>query len=194
MDHGARPGPENNGGTVLLTGLPSSGKTTLAHAARGLLAERGHAAEVLDGDDVRRRLWPELGLSRADRARNLGRITTVAALLARYGVVVLVAAIAPYADDRARMRAQHAEQGLAFLEVHVATPLPVCRERDVKGLYARRERGELTELTGIDGVYEVPVSPHLLLDTSDETVSGSADRVVALLTACRLVELPTAGR
>lgn len=168
-------------GTVLLTGLPSSGKTTLATATRNLMAGTGLAAEVLDGDDLRHRLWPELGLSRADREQNLSRITTVAILLACHGVLAIVAAIAPYASDRELMRARHREAGLDFVEVHVATPLPVCQRRDVKGLYARRARGELAGLTGVDAAYETPVHPHLRVDTSGETVPESAGQVLDLL-------------
>jgi adenylylsulfate kinase len=150
-------------------------------ATLNLVTDAGHAAEVLDGDDVRRRLWPELGLTRADREKNLSRITTVAVLLARHGVLAIVAAIAPYAGDRELMRARHHDAGLDFAEVHVATPLSVCQRRDVKGLYARRARGELARLTGVDAAYEVPMLPHLRVDTSGETVPESAGHVLDLL-------------
>jgi adenylylsulfate kinase len=172
---------------VLLTGLPSSGKTTIAMATLNLVTAAGQDAEVLDGDDVRRRMWPELGLSRADRAENLSRLTTVAMLLAQHGVLVIVSAIAPYARDRDLMRARHLDAGLDFVEVHVATPLMVCQRRDVKGLYARRARGELAGLTGIDATYEEPAVPHLRIDTSGETVFESAGRVLDVLTIRGLV-------
>ena len=158
---------------VLLTGLPSSGKSTLARRAheRLLLADR--PAEVLDGDEVRRQFWPELTLSSADRSANLARIAALSALLARNGVLVLAAAIAPYSDDRKAMRVLLEDSGLQFHEVHVATPLEVCVERDVKGLYARQRRGEISQLTGVDAVYEVPAAPELTIDTSRMRVEDS---------------------
>jgi adenylylsulfate kinase len=145
------------------------------------MADAGHAAEVLDGDDLRRHLWPELGLSPEDRKKNLSRMTTIAVMLARHGLLVFVAAIAPYARDRELMRTRHEEAGLDFVEVHVATPLSVCQRRDVKGLYARHAGGELTQLTGVDAAYEAPMLPDLRVDTSAETVSESAGRLLELL-------------
>ncbi|MFD4443580.1 adenylyl-sulfate kinase [Nocardia sp. NPDC058519] len=183
-------GPCRPGGTVLLTGLPSSGKTTIATATRTRVAEAGYAVEVLDGDDVRGRLWPELGLTPDDRKQNLGRITTLALMLARHGVLVLVAAIAPYAADRELMRIRHEDAGLGFAEVHVATALSACEQRDVKGLYGRRARGELTQLTGVDAVYEEPLVPHLRMDTAAETVDESTDRVLDLLLRRELIAAP----
>ncbi|MFD9737241.1 adenylyl-sulfate kinase [Umezawaea sp. NPDC059074] len=160
--------------TLLLTGLPSAGKTTLATAALTAVRSVGYRCEVLDGDVVRRELWPELGLSRTDRERNLARMGFVAKLLAGNGVVVLMAAIAPYAHTRRALREAHTAEGIGFAEVHVATPLRVCRGRDVKGLYARHLRGEITGLTGVDAVYEAPTAPDLRIDTSDEPVERSA--------------------
>jgi adenylylsulfate kinase len=167
-----------DGMTVLLTGLPSAGKTSVAAAARSALPSAGRQAEVLDGDVVRRELWPELGLSPADRKRNLTRIGAVALLLARNGITVVVAAIAPYDHGRLGLRAEHADAGVPFSEVHIACPLEVCRQRDVKGLYARQARGEITGLTGVDAVYERPLAPELRIDTSRETVEQSAGRLV----------------
>lgn len=175
--------PPVPGMSVLLTGLSGAGKTTVANAAAERLSGDGLAAEVLDGDVVRRELWPELGLSETDREQNLHRIGRVAALLARNGVVVLVSAIAPYARARDWIRSLHERSGVCFAEVHVATPLAVCRSRDVKGLYARQARGEITGLTGVDAVYERPSAPELRLDTSTEQVGSSVERL------CRLVSL-----
>ena len=167
-----------DGMTLLLTGLPSAGKTSVATAARSALVPAGRRAEILDGDVVRRELWPELGLSPVDRERNLARIGAVALLLARNGIVVVVAAIAPYGHSREKLRAGHAEAGIPFFEVHIAAPLEVCRQRDVKGLYARQARGEITGLTGIDAVYEQPLAPELRIDTARETVEQSAGKLV----------------
>jgi adenylylsulfate kinase len=155
------------GATVWLTGLPSSGKTTLAESMAAELRGSGLQVEVevLDGDVVRRNLTDGLGFSREDRSRNVARVGYVSHLLARHGVIVLVAVIAPYADARDAVRKAHAETGTAFAEVHVAAPVDVCRHRDVKGLYARHAAGQLIGLTGVDDPYEVPASPELRIAT-----------------------------
>ncbi|WP_037908283.1 adenylyl-sulfate kinase [Actinacidiphila yeochonensis] len=171
----------STGATVWLTGLPSAGKTTIARAATERLRAQGRRAEVLDGDEVREFLSAGLGFSRADRDTNVRRIGFVAELLASHGVVVLVPVIAPYAESREAVRKRHEAEGTAYLEVHVATPLDVCADRDVKGLYARQAAGELTGLTGVDDPYEVPARPDLRIETQGRTVEQSADAVHALL-------------
>src|SRR5215211_5907865 len=131
------------GATVWLTGLPSSGKTTIARGVAAVLRADGQRVEVLDGDAVRETLSAGLGFSRADRETNIDRIGFVADLLARNGVLVLAAVISPYGAARDRVRARHARSGAPYLEVHVATPVQTCAARDVKGLYARQARGDL---------------------------------------------------
>ncbi|MFF1923589.1 adenylyl-sulfate kinase [Streptomyces sp. NPDC058221] len=184
------PGPEEPvpppctcypGSTVWLTGLPSSGKTSIARAVAGLLARDGRRAEVLDGDELRRTLSAGLGFSRADRHRNVERIGHAAQVLARNGITVLVPVIAPYADSRELVRALHRERRTAFLEVHVAAPVDVCATRDVKGLYARRAAGEISGLTGVDDPYEEPLAPDLRIESHTEPVDRSAASVLALL-------------
>jgi adenylylsulfate kinase len=128
-DHGQR------GATVWLTGLPSSGKSTIAHGCEPELRARGLRVEVLDGDAVRPHLAAARGYSREDRATNIRRIGWVAEILARNGVLVLVSAIAPFRDIRDEVRAAHAENGTAYQEVYVSTPVEVTSRRDVKGLY-----------------------------------------------------------
>jgi adenylylsulfate kinase len=172
-----------SGATVWLTGLPSSGKTTIAVAVAERLRADGHRVQVLDGDELRRNLTADLGYSRADRDTNVRRVGVVAELLARNGVLVLVPVIAPYADSRAAVRAHHDEYGTAYVEVHVATDVAVCEQRDVKGWYAKARSGELTGLTGIDDPYEVPARPELRLDTAGSDVTESVDAVLALLHA-----------
>ncbi|MEE1941082.1 adenylyl-sulfate kinase [Streptomyces sp. TRM 70361] len=174
-------GGTGEGATVWLTGLPSAGKTTIAHALAGRLREEGHRVEVLDGDEVREFLSAGLGFSRADRHTNVQRIGFVAELLASNGVKALVPVIAPYADSREAVRKRHQAEGTAYLEVHVATPVEVCSERDVKGLYARQAAGELTGLTGVDDPYEPPADPDLRIEAHTETVQDSAARLYALL-------------
>ncbi|RAJ42434.1 adenylylsulfate kinase, partial [Kitasatospora sp. SolWspMP-SS2h] len=136
------PAPARRGATVWLTGLPSAGKTTLACALAERLRAEGHRVEVLDGDEIREFLSKGLGFTREDRHTNVTRIGFVAQKLAANGVKVLAPVIAPFADSRAAVRERHAAHGTPFLEVHVATPLDVCSERDVKGLYAQQAAGE----------------------------------------------------
>jgi adenylylsulfate kinase len=172
--------PTPHGVTVWFTGLPSAGKTTIANLVGDRLAERGHPVELLDGDVVRTHLSRGLGFSKADRDENIRRIGYVAGLLTGHGVTVLVSAISPYRAVRDEVRASVERVG-GFVEVHVATDLPTCQARDVKGLYARHARGELRGLTGVDDPYEAPLAPELVLDTAGETPEASAARVLALL-------------
>lgn len=158
----------SGGATLWLTGLPSAGKSTLARAVADAVAldHPGRAVEVLDGDEVRAHLGAGLGFSRADRTSNVARIGWLARTLARHGVLVLVPVIAPYADARQDVRTAHATAGTPYLEVHVATGVEVCAERDVKGLYAAQREGKLSGLTGVDDPYEPPAAPDLRLDTA----------------------------
>lgn len=172
---------DHNGATVWLTGLPSAGKTTIAHAVAAVLRADGHRVEVLDGDAVRQTLSAGLGFSRADREANIDRIGYVADLLARNGVLVLASVISPYAGARDRVRARHASSATPFFEVYVATPVRECAARDVKGLYARQAAGDLVGLTGVDDVYEPPAAPDLTLDTRDRAVPDTAAAVLDLL-------------
>ncbi len=181
--NGQRPGV-----TVWLTGLPSSGKSTIARAVADVLRAEGRAVEILDGDELRRTISPELGFSRADRERNVHRVGLITRLLARNGIIVLVPVIAPYEASRTAVRDLHTSSLVGYVEVHVATPLEVCMARDVKGLYARRTAG----LTGVDDPYEVPVSPHLRIHTEHEAVTESAIRLLTYLrTAGWLHSIPT---
>jgi adenylylsulfate kinase len=169
------------GATVWFTGLPSAGKTTLANALAARLTGLGRPVEILDGDAVRPVLSPELGYTRADRDANVARIGWVAARLARHGVLVLASVVSPFAQARAGVRATHQEAGATFLEVHVATPVEVCVQRDVKGLYARQRTGAMANLTGIDGEYEAPVAPELVIDTASRSVDAAVDELIAFL-------------
>ena len=169
------------GATVWLTGLPSAGKTTLARALARRLTAEGHRVEVLDGDEIREFLSAGLGFSREDRHLNVQRIGFVAELLASHGVKALVPVIAPYADSREAVRKRHQAAGTEYLEVHVATPVEVCAERDVKGLYAKQAAGELTGLTGVDDPYEPPEAPDLRIAAHEQSVEESAQALYALL-------------
>ncbi|MFD3438660.1 adenylyl-sulfate kinase [Streptomyces sp. NPDC058685] len=169
------------GATVWLTGLPSAGKTTIAYELAARLRAGGHRTEVLDGDEIREFLSAGLGFSREDRHTNVQRIGFVAELLASNGVTALVPVIAPYADSREAVRKRHAAEGTAYVEVHVATPVDVCSERDVKGLYAKQAAGEISGLTGVDDPYEEPASPDLRIESQNQTVQQSAAALHALL-------------
>ncbi|HLT61986.1 MAG TPA: adenylyl-sulfate kinase [Microlunatus sp.] len=161
------------GATLWLTGLPSAGKSTIAHALAADLAAAGRRVQVLDGDEVRPYLSAELGFSKADRDRNVTRIGYVARLLAGHGVTVLVPVIAPYAETRAAVRRDHDEHGVRYAEVFVATSLEVAEARDVKGLYAKARKGELTGLTGLDDPYEPPTDAELVIDTAQVDLETS---------------------
>ncbi len=169
------------GATVWLTGLPSAGKTTIAHELARRLVADGRAVEVLDGDEIRTFLSAGLGFSREDRDTNVQRIGFVARLLASHGVTVLVPVIAPYADSREAVRKAHQATETPHVEVHVATPVEVCSVRDVKGLYARQAAGELSGLTGVDDPYEVPDDPDLRVEAHRQSVEESAGALHALL-------------
>ncbi len=172
------------GATVWMTGLPASGKSTVAAAVEARLVGEGRPAYVLDGDNLRHGLNGDLGFSAEDRAENVRRTAEVAALLADAGVVVLVALVSPYRADRAAARAVHERLELPFLEVHVATSLEECERRDPKGLYARARAGELTHLTGVDDPYEPPQSPEVTV-TGDEPLEAAAERLLAALRTAR---------
>jgi adenylyl-sulfate kinase len=168
------------GATVWLTGLPASGKSTLAAAVEARLLGDGRAAYLLDGDNLRHGLNGDLGFSPEDRAENVRRTAEVAALIADAGVVALAALVSPYVADRDAARAVHAHRGIAFLEIHVATSLAECERRDPKGLYARARAGELAGMTGVGAPYEPPAAPDLRVEP-DEPLDVAVDRVLALL-------------
>ncbi|MCH2425243.1 MAG: adenylyl-sulfate kinase [Acidimicrobiales bacterium] len=166
------------GHTVWFTGLSGSGKSTLAFALEEALLTRARAAYVLDGDNVRFGLNRDLGFSPEDRTENVRRIGEVCRLFQDAGLIVLTAFISPYRADRTAVRDLHPEG--AFTEVFVDTPLEVCEERDVKGLYTRARAGDITEFSGISAPYEPPVDPDVRIDTSrplEECVAILLDRL-----------------
>lgn len=170
---------EPKGVTIWLTGLPSSGKSTIAEHLRQLLTARGRRVEVLDGDLIRAELSPDLGFSRADRDVNVRRIAFLAHLLTRNGVITIVAAVSPYAEARRQARERIAD----FIEVYVDCPLAECERRDVKGLYARARAGQLKGFTGVDDPYEAPERADVTLRTAEQTAEECAREVVGVLEA-----------
>ncbi len=169
------------GGTVWLTGLSGSGKSSVAFAAEQALVSAGRMAYVLDGDNLRFGLNADLGFSPEDRNENVRRVAEVARLMADAGCVVLVPLISPYKAARAAAREMHDKAGLAFLEVYMDTPLELCIERDPKGMYKKAQAGQIKGFTGIDDPYEEPKNPDLRLTPEDGTEAELALRVIGAL-------------
>jgi adenylyl-sulfate kinase len=149
------------GGTVWFTGLSGSGKSTTAAAVEAALIAEGRWAYRLDGDNLRHGLCSDLGFERQDRAENVRRVAELALLFADAGAIALVCLVSPYRADRALVRELHEQAGLDYLEVYVSTSLEECARRDVKGLYALAERGDIADLTGLGAPYEPPTAPDL---------------------------------
>ncbi|HEU4976230.1 MAG TPA: adenylyl-sulfate kinase [Baekduia sp.] len=182
------------GATIWLTGLPASGKSTIAFAVEAALIERGRAAYVLDGDNVRHGLCGDLGFSADDRRENVRRVAEVARLVADAGTVAIVALISPEAAGRVSARQVHDEAGLPFVEVFMDTPLEVCEERDPKGLYARARAGTVQGLTGLDAPYERPDDADLILRSTTTSVADEVERVLDALAAAEAAALAAAQR
>ncbi|MCI4319037.1 MAG: adenylyl-sulfate kinase [Thermoplasmata archaeon] len=164
----------HHGFCLWLTGLPSAGKTTIAKALTPKLKARGWPVELLDGDEVRMGLSADLGFDRKSREVHASRVTFVAKLLARNGAIPIVALISPYASSRAKARSDIG----AFVEVYVTTPLEVCEQRDVKGLYKKARAGVIHEMTGIDDPYEAPTNAEIVVDTVAGTPDESAEYIL----------------
>jgi adenylyl-sulfate kinase len=174
---------KRQGFVVWFTGLPSSGKSTLAQMIQRALDEAGFAVEVLDGDEIRQRLTKGLGFSKEDRDENIRRISYVAKRIANVGGVAITAAISPFREARERARAEIGN----FVEVHVDCPLHVCMQRDVKGLYAKAIRGEIANFTGISDPYEPPVQPEVVVHTDRESHEESMRKILEKLVALNWV-------
>jgi adenylyl-sulfate kinase len=175
---------QRNGLVLWFTGLSGAGKSTIAELVGAELEADGHAVEYLDGDVVRTHLSKGLGFSKEDRDTNIERIGWVASRLARHGATVLVSAISPYAETRAKARAL-VEEFAPFVEIHVATSVDECARRDVKGLYEKAFSGELPEFTGVSDPYEEPESPEVRVETEGREPSDSAREVLDYLQAVR---------
>ncbi|MGI9666010.1 MAG: adenylyl-sulfate kinase, partial [Acidimicrobiia bacterium] len=179
----AREGTVAQGGaTIWLTGFSGSGKSSIAHAAEATLVTLGRSAYTLDGDNIRLGLNADLGFSPTDRKENVRRVGEVARLMADSGSVVFAPLISPYESGREAIRTAHATAGIPFHLVLVSTPLDVCEARDTKGLYAKARAGELKDFTGVSAPYEVPMSPDLVIDTSQVTIDDAVRSVLGLVT------------
>jgi adenylyl-sulfate kinase len=171
------PGPAQGGFTVWFTGLSGSGKSTLAELLVDVLEQRGHRYELLDGDVVRTHLSKGLGFSKEDRDTNILRIGWVAERLTYHGAAVVCSAISPYREARDQVRRSIP----TFVEVYVKCSVEECARRDVKGLYEKAFRGEITGFTGVDDPYEPPESPELVVDTERLSPEECLELLVAKL-------------
>ncbi|HJO39445.1 MAG: adenylyl-sulfate kinase [Vicinamibacterales bacterium] len=168
--------PGHTPAVLWFTGLSGSGKSTIAQRIYSDLERRGHKVEYLDGDRIRD-IFPTTGFSKAERDLHVKRVGHLASTLERNGVLVIAAFISPYAETRDFVR------GLCdrFVEIFVSTPLAVCEKRDVKGLYAKARRGEITQFTGIDDPYEAPTRAEITIDTSRVSLDEATDQVTEYL-------------
>ena len=171
------------GATLWFTGLPSSGKSTIAFTLEHALVERGHLAYVLDGDNIRHGLNKNMGFSPADRNENIRRIGEVAKLFADAGVLTCTSFISPYRVDRDQARKIHEDAGLPFIEVYVQASVELCEQRDPKGLYKKARAGQLPEFTGVSAPYEEPLSPELVIDSGELSPQDATGLVLLYLTA-----------
>ncbi len=186
----AYPPRHRQGVCIWFTGLSGAGKSTTAEVLTVLLLEHGRQVTVLDGDVVRTHLSKGLGFSKEDRDVNIRRIGYVAAEIVRHGGVVMCAAVSPYRATRNDVRNMVGTDH--FVEVFVDTPIEVCEQRDVKGMYAKARRGELHGFTGIDDPYEVPLNAEITLDTTVNTSEGNARRILDYLIHKKFVRVSEA--
>jgi adenylylsulfate kinase len=175
---------KNKGFTLWFTGLPCSGKSTLAEIIAPELARRGRTVDILDGDIVRTNLTKGLGFSKEDRDENIRRIGFVCGLITRHGGIAISAAISPYRSVRDEVRSKIEN----FVEVFVDTPLEICIQRDVKGMYKKAIAGEMKNFTGISDPYEPPQHPEIVIHTQKESEQESAARILGSLERMGLIE------
>jgi adenylyl-sulfate kinase len=175
-----------SGATLWFTGLPSSGKSTIARAVSQRLLERGLPVELLDGAEVRESLSRGLGFSKEDREEHIRRIGYVAKLLSRNGVLAICAAVSPYRASRDEVRRNTTH----FVEIYVECPVEVAEQRDSDGWYARARRGEVAEFTGINAPYEPPIAPDVHIRSDLESVDDAAAKVMTRLEDLDLVARP----
>lgn len=158
---------------IWFTGLSGSGKSTLAVQLEAVLHAKGYKTYLLDGDNIRAGINKDLSFTDADRIENIRRIGEVANLMLDAGVIVLSAFISPFQADREQVKTIVGAE--KYFEVFVDTPLEICEQRDVKGLYKKARAGEIKNFTGIDSAYEIPVQPDIIIQTHILSVNDSLD-------------------
>jgi adenylylsulfate kinase len=167
------------GVTLWFTGLPQSGKSTLATEVEKMLFERGYISYILDGDNIRHGLNKNLGFSVEDREENIRRIGEVANLFRQAGIINMTAFISPYQADRKKARAL-AKEG-EFIEVFCKCSLEICEKRDTKGHYQKARAGQIKEFTGISAPYEEPENPELIIETDRASIDEGVSRIISYL-------------
>lgn len=172
---------KQRGCTIWLTGLPSSGKSTIAFSLEHSLVQQGRLAYVLDGDNIRHGLNKNLGFSAEDREENIRRIGEVAKLFADAGIITITSFISPYKADRDKVRKLHEAANAPFFEVLVDTPVDECEKRDPKGLYKKARAGEIKNFTGVNDPYEAPEKPELVLKTGGVRPEACVETLLAFL-------------
>ncbi len=177
----------DKGFVVWLTGLPGSGKTTIARGVSEFLKRKNYRVEVLDGDWVRKTISAGVGFTREERRQHLLRVAWISRLLARNGVVVLCSFVSPYRDVREEVR-RIVEEETPFIEVYVKCSIEECIRRDPKGLYKRALRGEIKNMTGIDDPYEPPLKPDIIVDTENLSVEENIAIVIDKLREIGLID------
>ena len=176
----------NGGGcTVWFTGLPCSGKTTIAEIVEKQLAQWSVPVELLDGDEIRKHFSAGVGFSKEDRANHLKRVAYLCHLLTKHGVVVLASFVSPYRENRDSARQIVGSD--RFVEVFVDCPLEVCIQRDVKGMYKKALAGEIKQFTGVSDPYEAPPAPELVLHADQEPPAVSAGKLLEYLEQRNLI-------
>ena len=161
---------------IWFTGLSGAGKTTLAEKLAAYLKKNGEKCELLDGDTVRN-IFPQTGFSKKERDDHVKRMGFLASMLERNGITVVASFISPYRESRDFVR----KICRNFVEVYVSTSLEICEKRDVKGLYKKARKGEITSFTGIDDPYEAPLKPEITINTAGETVDESFEKLISSL-------------
>ncbi len=170
---------KQKGVLLWLTGLPSSGKSTIAYTVEHALVNRGHLAYVLDGDNIRFGLNENLGFSAEDRTENIRRIGEVGKLFVDAGLLTLASFVSPYSEDRNAVRELMVEGD--FVEIFIDTPVEICEARDPKGLYKKARTGEIPNFTGVSDPYEVPEKPEMIIKTADRTPEEAAVLIIEML-------------
>lgn len=172
--------------TLWFTGLSASGKSTLAYALERRLVDMGLACYVLDGDNIRHGLNKNLGFSDQDRTENIRRVAEVSKLMNDAGLIVITSFISPSQNDRDFAKGIIGKD--SFIEVYISTPIETCEKRDPKGMYKKARSGEIKDFTGVGGVYEVPASPFIVIDTSLSTISECLEKLISSMNINNLRE------
>ena len=166
---------EHKGVTLWFTGLPCSGKSTIADVVAEKLQQDGLKAERLDADIIRAHLWRELGFSKEDRDENIRRATFLSKLLTKNGIIVLTSFVSPYTELRDYARQEIGD----FVEIYVRCPVEVCIQRDTRGMYKKALSGEIPNFTGVSDPYEEPLNAELVIESDNESLEESITKVIA---------------